>query len=73
MNKDILEGNWKQIRGQIKVMWGRLTDDELDQVDGHRDRLVGIIQEKYGYSRQDAENSVNDFLNRFEEEVEEKM
>ena len=73
MNKDILEGNWKQIRGQIKTMWGRLTDDELDQVDGHRDRLVGLIQEKYGYTREDAEDSINEFLNQFEEEVEEKM
>jgi len=73
MNKDILEGNWKQLRGRVKIMWGRLTDDELDQIDGHRDRLVGIIQEKYGYTRQDAENSVNDFLNRFEEEVELSM
>ncbi|HJS29701.1 MAG TPA: CsbD family protein [Anaerolineales bacterium] len=73
MNKDILEGNWKQIRGQIKTMWGRLTDDELDQVDGHRDRLVGLIQEKYGYTREDAEDSINEFLNQFEEEVKTKM
>jgi uncharacterized protein YjbJ (UPF0337 family) len=73
MNSDILEGNWKQLRGQIKIMWGRLTDDEVDQIDGHQDRLVGILQEKYGYTREEAENSVNDFLTTFETELEKRM
>ena len=72
MNKDILEGNWKQIRGQVKMMWGRLTDDELDQIEGHYDRLVGIVQERYGYTRQEAEKSVNDFLNTTEQALQEK-
>jgi uncharacterized protein YjbJ (UPF0337 family) len=62
MNDDILEGNWKQIKGQVKETWGRLTDDEMQQIEGHRDRLVGILQEKYGYTQQEAEDSINDFL-----------
>jgi uncharacterized protein YjbJ (UPF0337 family) len=54
-------------------MWGRLTDDELDQIEGHRDRLSGLLQEKYGYSRQQAEKSISDFLDRYEEEVKQKV
>jgi hyperosmotically inducible protein len=51
MNQDILEGKWKQLRGRVKEMWGKLTDDDLDKIDGHRDRLTGVIQAKYGYAR----------------------
>lgn len=67
MNKDILEGNWKQLRGHVKEMWGRLTDDELDQIAGRRDVLEGKLQEKYGYTRQEAEDAINEFLDRVEE------
>jgi uncharacterized protein YjbJ (UPF0337 family) len=73
MNKDILEGNWKQLKGQVKEMWGRITDDELDQIDGRRERLAGMIQVKYGYTRQEAEDAINDFLDRFEEKLKEKL
>lgn len=73
MNKDILEGNWKQMRGSVKEMWGRLTDDELDQIEGRLDRLVGILQERYGYTRQEAEDSVNDFLEQTEEKVQQRF
>jgi uncharacterized protein YjbJ (UPF0337 family) len=73
MNTDILEGNWKQLKGHVKEMWGRLTDDELDQIAGHRDRLAGMLQVKYGYTRQEAMDSINDFLNRFEEKVQQRL
>lgn len=63
MTDDILEGQWKQIRGRIKEAWGVLTDDELDQIDGKRDRLIGKLQEKYGYSRVEADEEVERFLN----------
>ena len=55
MNKNIFEGKWKQIRGQAKSWWGKLTDDDLDQVDGKFDKLIGLLQEKYGYTQQQAE------------------
>ena len=59
MNKDIFEGQWKQMRGQIKVTWGKLTDDDLDQVEGKYDKFLGLLQEKYGLSRERAEEEVN--------------
>jgi uncharacterized protein YjbJ (UPF0337 family) len=54
MNKDVLEGQWKQLRGKVKQQWGRLTDDELDMINGRYDELAGLIQERYGYSRDEA-------------------
>lgn len=72
MNSDILEGNWKQIRGRVKEWWGRVTDDELDQIEGRKDRLAGILQEKYGYTREQAENSIREFLDSVEQKWEEK-
>jgi uncharacterized protein YjbJ (UPF0337 family) len=62
MNEDVLRGQWKQIRGQIKEWWGVLTDNDLDQIDGRRDRLVGKLQEKYGFTRDQAERDVEDHL-----------
>ena len=62
MNSDTFQGQWKQLRGKVQQEWGKLTDDELDQIAGKRDQLVGKIQEKYGYTRAEAENQVDDFL-----------
>ena len=71
LNKDILEGNWKQLRGQIKEWWGKLTDDELDQIEGRRDILSGKLQERYGYTREEAEDAIQEFLDnaKVEDEV----
>jgi uncharacterized protein YjbJ (UPF0337 family) len=55
MNNDIFAGKWKQMRGQAKVWWGKLTDDDLEKVGGKLDGLLGVLQEKYGYTRQQAE------------------
>lgn len=54
MNKNILEGNWKQMRGQAKIWWGKLTDDDLEKVNGNMDKLLGVLQEKYGYTQEQA-------------------
>lgn len=64
MNRDIFEGNWKQIRGKVKQHWGKLTDDRLDVIDGKRDQLTGQIQEAYGITREEAEEQVRDFEKR---------
>lgn len=59
MNNDILEGKWKQVRGQAKEWWGKLTDDDLDRVAGKSEQLIGLLQEKYGYTRERAEEEFN--------------
>jgi uncharacterized protein YjbJ (UPF0337 family) len=62
MNKDMFKGKWLQMRGDIKQKWGKLTDDEMDQINGQYDKLVGSIQERYGYSRDRAEKAVDRFM-----------
>jgi len=61
MNRDVFEGNWKQLRGRVKEMWGKLTDDDLDTIDGKRDKLVGKLQERYGYAKDRAEEECKRF------------
>ncbi len=64
MNWDIIEGKWKQLKGSAKENWGKLTDDELDQAAGNRDKLVGKIQEKYGVARDEAEKQVDEWASK---------
>jgi uncharacterized protein YjbJ (UPF0337 family) len=63
MNKDILAGKWKQLRGDIKERWGKLTDDEIEQIEGRYDKFIGKIQEKYGYAEPEAETEIKQFFN----------
>jgi len=62
MNWDIIKGNWSQIKGDIQKNWGDLTDDDLDRAAGERDKFVGIIQERYGLAKSDAETQVDRFI-----------
>jgi uncharacterized protein YjbJ (UPF0337 family) len=62
MDMDVLKGKWKQLRGEVKQQWGKLTDDDLDRAEGSRDKIVGVIQERYGYTKDRAEREVDDFL-----------
>ncbi|WPM84999.1 CsbD family protein [Apirhabdus apintestini] len=64
MNKDQIGGNWKQFKGSVKEQWGKLTDDDFTVVEGKRDRLVGKIQERYGYQKDQAEKEVSDWEKR---------
>lgn len=64
MNSDQLKGNWKQLMGDAKKQWGKLTDDDLKQVEGRKDKLVGKIQERYGSTREEAEKQADDWLGK---------
>lgn len=68
MNEQILEGQWKQLKGKVKEQWGRLTNDELDQLEGRRDQIVGLLQEKYGYTIDEAEEQFDDFLDSLDDD-----
>jgi len=68
MNKDQLKGKWKQFKGGAKQKWGELTDDDLDQIDGRRQVLVGKIQERYGRTREEAEKEVDRWMTKRDEE-----
>ena len=62
MSVDIMQGQWQQLHGQIRKKWGKLTDDDLDQLEGGTDQLVGLLQAKYGYARDRAQHEVDAFL-----------
>jgi uncharacterized protein YjbJ (UPF0337 family) len=62
MNSDRLEGKWKQAKGAIKERWGKLTDDDVDVINGQRDQLIGRIQERYGIAKEDAQKQVDEWM-----------
>lgn len=59
MNSEQLKGKWNQIKGEVKQRWGRFTEDEIDKLDGDRDKLVGMIQERYGKTKAEAMREVD--------------
>ena len=61
MNKDTIEGNWKQLKGKVKEQWGKLTDDDLDIIAGRREQLLGRIQQRHGLAKDEAERQVRDW------------
>jgi len=61
MNKNQLKGNWLQLKGTVKEKWGDLTDDEVEQIAGDRDILLGKIQEKYGIAQEEAEKQIKEW------------
>jgi uncharacterized protein YjbJ (UPF0337 family) len=73
MNKDVLEGQWKQIRGEAKAWWGKLTDNDLDRAAGKFEVLVGLLQEKYGYTRQQAADEVDRRVTDYEADLKDKF
>lgn len=61
MNSQTLKGEWNQLKGSVKQKWADLTDDDLTHIEGDRDKLVGRVQERYGHSRENAENDVDEW------------
>ena len=64
MNWDTVKGDWKQFSGKVKAQWGKLTDDELTQINGNREQLEGKIQARYGYAKDEAKQEVDAWFNR---------
>ncbi len=64
MNKEIIKGKWNQIKGEAKIQWAKLTDDDLNGIDGNYDKVVGKLQEKYGYEKDQAEKEANAFFKK---------
>ena len=59
MAEDVFEGMWKQVKGNVREWWGKLTDDDVEKIGGKKDRLLGALQERYGWTRQRAEDELN--------------
>ena len=59
MNSDTLKGQWTQLKGSVREKWGKLTNDDLDQIEGRTEKLIGRIQQRYGIARDEAERQVN--------------
>ena len=64
MNWDQVKGRWRQLTGSVKEQWGKLTDDEIAQIDGNREKLVGTVQQKYGVARDEAERQADEWMKR---------
>lgn len=64
MNSDIIEGRWKELKGEVRRKWGQLTDDQISRIEGNQDRLIGAIQHSYGLTRHEAEKEVRSWLGR---------
>lgn len=64
MNKDIIQGNWKEVKGKLKQQWGNLTDDEIAKMNGTRQELQGLLQKKYGYQKDKVEQEIDNFLKK---------
>ncbi len=61
-NKDILKGKWHELKGQVKQQWGKLTDDDVTRLSGKPEELVGVLQQRYGYGKAQAEMEINNWL-----------
>jgi uncharacterized protein YjbJ (UPF0337 family) len=62
MDWNTIAGNWNEAKGKVKSQWGKLTDDDLTYVEGKRDRLLGLLQQKYGIAKDKAEEQINQFM-----------
>ncbi len=69
VNADVLKGKWKEIKGSIKQKWGDLTDDEITKVEGREDEFLGLLQQKYGYTREEAKKQYEEFMAGHHEET----
>jgi uncharacterized protein YjbJ (UPF0337 family) len=64
MNEDQFKGQWQQLKGKVKASWGKLTDDDLLEIDGRKDQLAGKIQERYGITKEEANRKLDEFAKK---------
>ena len=69
MSQDVLKGEWKELKGKLKEWWGDLTEDDVSKVDGNQDRLVGVLQQRYGYAKERALSEISRRLDDFGKKV----
>jgi uncharacterized protein YjbJ (UPF0337 family) len=62
MNKDIIQGNWKEVKGKLKQQWGKLTDDDITQLKGSYQELEGVLQKRYGYQKDQVKKEIDNFI-----------
>ena len=62
MNWDIIKGQWKELKGDVRAKWAKLTDDDIDYIGGRKDELVGRLQQRYGYAKDEAEREADSFV-----------
>jgi len=65
MNWDQVEGKWKEVKGRFREKFGKLTDDDLEVIGGKKDQLIGRLQQRYGYNKEEAEREVDDVMRNF--------
>jgi uncharacterized protein YjbJ (UPF0337 family) len=68
MNQDVLKGKWMQLKGEVRTQWGKLTNDDVDQIEGNAEKLMGKLQERYGYARERAQEEYDRFVKRYSSE-----
>ena len=68
MTDMVFQGKWNQLKGEVKKQWAKLTDDDVDALQGEGEKLIGKLQERYGYTKQQAEQEVTKFMKRFDKD-----
>ena len=68
MNWDQIAGKWKQMRGSVKQHWGNLTDDDLTKINGNRDQFIGVVQERYGIAKEEAQRRLDEWARNVRED-----
>lgn len=63
MDTNVLKGKWKQLKGEAQKQWGKLTDDDLDVINGEKEKLLGKLQEKYGHTKEAAQEEYDRWEN----------
>lgn len=64
MNREMIQGKWNEVKGKVQKQWGKLTNDDLDQIKGDTNQLIGKVQQRYGFAKEQAQKEVDDFFNR---------